>query len=393
MRSAALAIAALGLAGCSHETPRMEKPPTPVRIALVESYTPQAGERYSASLLPYRQVNIGFRVAGYVQAIHQVKGADGRMRHLEIGDLVAAGTVLAQLRERDYDLQVGQATGQLTAAQNSEMTARAQLLQAEAAAAKASLDYERARTLFDAKALTKPDLDAAKAQFDATRAQVEAARSQIEAAGGQLRAANATLGTASLARADTQITAPFTGAVVQRSVEVGSLVASGAPAFVLADVSSVKASFGVPDISVIRLKPGVRLRMKTEAMPGRDFSGVVSAVAAVADPNTRLFQAELTIPNRSMLLRPGMIGSVILGGLTRTEPALVVPLGAVVRGKGSSYGFAVVTLQGNKAHIRPVTLGRTYGDRIAVTGLTEGEQVVTTGASMLAEGDRVEVIR
>ena len=128
-------------------------------------------------------------------------------------------------------------------------------------------------------------------------------------------------------------------------------------------------------------------------MPDREFSGVVTAVAAVADPNTRLFQVEVTIPNRSMLLHPGMIGSVTLGGLSRSEPVLVVPLGAIVRGKGSAYGFAVVTLQRNHARIRPVTVGQTYGDRISVNGLTEGEQIVTAGASMLAEGDRVEVIR
>lgn len=394
MKAAGLVMTLICLTGCRPEAPKIDKPPTPVRTAAIQRMTMESSLKYSASLLPYRQVNIAFRVGGYVQTVHQVKGADARVRNVDIGDLVPAGTVLGQIREKDYDLQLAQASGQASAAHENENAAKAQLAQAEAGAAKAALDFERARALLESRAITKPEFDAAQAQYNATRAQVEAAKAQIQAVGGQVRSANALSGTAALARQDTAVVAPFTGVLVQRSVDVGSLVAPGTPAFVLADISSVKVSFGVPDTAVVRLRTGARLPMYTEAIPDRQFTGIVTAVAAVADPNTRLFQVEETLANPGYLLKPGMIGTVVLGGTgAKAEPVTVAPLSAIVRGKDAGYSFGVVVVQGNVARIRPVALGQTYGDHIGVSGVAAGDQVVTTGASMLVDGERVEVIR
>src|SRR5262249_29406103 len=144
---------------------------------------------------------------------------------------------------------------------------------------------------------TKPDFDAAKAQHDATRAQVEAARAQLQAIGARIAAAEAVVGTASLAREDTSLIAPFAGAVVQRNIEIGGLAGPGGPAVVLADLNSVKAAFGVPDLVAVTLKPGLSRPVSVEAFPDRHFSRTVTAIAAVADANTRLFQVELTLPN------------------------------------------------------------------------------------------------
>jgi multidrug resistance efflux pump len=227
------------LISCNRQAPKLEKSPTPVRVSAVEILAPTVGERYSASLLPDRQVTLSFKVNGFVESICQVRGADGRSRNVDIGDLVPQGTVLARVRLKDYQLQVDQATGQLDQARKSQQMAQAQLAQAEAAAAKAALDYERATALFADKAMTKSDLDAAKSQFDSTRAQVEAARSQVQIYGASIQTSQASLGTANLGLHDTSLAAPFSAALVQRSVEVGSLVAPGSAAFALADLSSV----------------------------------------------------------------------------------------------------------------------------------------------------------
>src|SRR5262245_5915748 len=233
------------LAACSHEAPRMEKTITPVRVAAVKMYQPKAGERYSASIAPRRQVNLAFRVSGPIQEVHQTQGG-GQVRALEPGDLVSEGTVLARLRQEDYDLQARQAKGQLDAARENRGAAQAQLAQAQAGQAKGQADFTRARTLFESQSLTRPDFDAAKAQFDSAEAQVNAARSTLEAAGAQVQAAEAALAAANLAQRDTALTAPFAAAVVQRNVEVGMLAAAGTQAYTLADVSWVKATFGVP---------------------------------------------------------------------------------------------------------------------------------------------------
>ena len=260
----------------------------------------------------------------------------------------------------------------LKQAAQSGQTAQAQLKQAEAAASKAEQDYERADALFKEKSLTKSDYDAAKANRDSTRAQVEAARSQVQASTGALDSAQAAVGTATLGLHDTSLAAPFTGAIVQKSVEIGSLAGPGMVAFVLADISSVKATFGVPDILVPHLKSGSRLSVYTEVFPNRQFRGYVSAIAAAADSSTRAFQVEVTIPNERDLLRPGMIASLDVGEPTKPQAVAVAPLNAIVRASHGSSHFAVVVVKDGIARRTPVTLGQTYGDQIAITGVPPG---------------------
>lgn len=387
------AVLAISLASCSHETRKAEKTTTPVRVVAVENFTPRAGERYSASVEPARQVNLVFRVSGFVGYLHQIRAADGHMRSLEPGDRVTTGTVLARLRQEDYDIQLRQAQGQLNAARENEKAARAQLGQAQAASARAEADFTRAKALIESQSLTQPDFDAAKAQYDSTRAQVEASRAQLEAAAGQLHAADAALASAQLAQQDTSLVAPFSAAVVQRNIELGTLAGPSGTAISLADLSSVKATFGVPDVVAVHLKRGAALSIFAEALPEREFRGVVTAVAAVADSSTRLFQVQLTVPNPQAVLKPGMIATLSLASPAKAKPVPVVPLSAVVRPQEGATGFAVMVVEGNQARRRAVAVGNTYGDRIAVvSGVKLGERVVASGATFIAEGDNLEVI-
>lgn len=395
MKSFAGAAIVVVMSGCHSEAPNTVKSPSPVHVDQVISYTPKTGRKYSASIAPYRQVTLSFKSGGFVDDILEVRGADGRMRSVGPGDAVIAGQALARVRRKDYDLKVNEAEGQVGQAGKSEAAARAQVAQAEAAATKAQLDFTRASNLFASQSLTKPDYDSAKAQRDAAQAQVDAARAQLDAAGSRVRSAEASSGDASLARSDTQIAAPFAAYVVQRQVEIGALVAPGSPAFAIADLSSVKAVFGLPDIEVASLKTGAALSIAAEALPGREFRGIVTSISPVADTNTRLFPVEITVPNPQRALLAGMIATVE-PGVVKREPALVAPLGAVVHSKEPGrFGVMVVEESGGAARAvsRSVTLGETFGNRIQITsGLRAGERVVTSGPSLLADGEPVRII-
>jgi multidrug efflux system membrane fusion protein len=392
MKRLTLVFFTLFLLSCNRETANLEKSPTPVRLSAVETYKPSQGQRYSASVLPNRQVNLAFRVNGFVESIYQVRGADGKLRSVDIGDVVKAGTVLASVRSKDYELQVSQAQGQLKQATQTEQAARAQLAQAEAAAAKADQDFQRASSLFKETSLTKSDYDSAKANYDSTRAQVEAAKSQVQASSGTVNTTQAALGTASLGLHDSSLTTPFTGVIVQRSIELGTLAGPGTLAFVVADISSVKATFAVPDIVIGHVRNGSKLAIYAEPFPNRQFRGYVSAVAAVADSTTRSFQVEITVSNERALLKPGMIVSVDLGEAPRSQPVMVVPLDAIVRGTAESSQFAVMVVNDGVAKLRPVTLGPTYGDRIVISGVAAGERVIRSGANLVSDGATVKVI-
>jgi multidrug efflux system membrane fusion protein len=377
------------LAACHREGPKLEKPVTPVRVTAVDLYQPKGGGRYSASIMPGRQVSLAFRVSGLVTGIHRIGS-----RGLEPGDIVAGGTVLARVREEDYRNMTSQAESQLEAARDAQRSARAQLAQAEASHVKADGDFVRAKTLIASQSLTRPEFDAAKAQFDVTGAQVEAARAQIESAAAQIRTAQASIASARLNQGDTALLAPFTASVVQRNVEMGMLAGPTQVAYMLADINTVKAAFGVSDTVAVQLKPGKALAITVEALAGREFQGTVTAVAAVADADTRLFQVEISMPNPSLALKPGMIASLTLtdsGAAPATVP--VVPVGAVVRDHDNPADFMVMVVENKVAKARKVRLGPTFGDILAVTGgVRPGELVIRSGASMVANGQIVEVI-
>ncbi len=391
----AFAVCLTFIAACRNEETKLQKTEVPVHVETVNLFAPEIGLRYSASILPYRQVTLSFRTGGFVEWILQVRGADGRDHNLGAGNSVKESAVLARLRQKDYDLKVSERESQLEELRRSERAARSQLAAAEASAADAAQDFARAGTLFATQSATKPEYDAATARRDATRAQVEAAREQVEAAVARVRTSEIALGQANLDRADTEIAAPFDGYITQRYVETGAFVPPGSPAFSTADLSTVKAVFGLPDREVANLKTGVTLTLTSDVIADREFRGTVTAISPVADSNTRLFPVEVVLPNPQRLLLAGMIVSLSLG-TGKSESLLAAPLTAVVRSK-EPREFAVVVVQEQegqmRARIRPVKLGRTYGNRIEVTsGIRQGETVVVSGPSMLNDGDAVRVI-
>jgi RND family efflux transporter MFP subunit len=412
------------LVACQSGPNKLEKP-VPVKVAEVELYTADSGARYSATIIPRTQVELAFKVDGYVDALQKVRGVNGQMRDLQEGDRIVAGAVLARVRQSDYQVKLKEAESQASEAKSAIdasksqykealsgiESSKAQLAEAEAAYEKAKLDFDRARNLFANQSLTKANYDAAKAQFEQTAAKVAAARSQVgmltakaDAAKSQIeiiqarsRGAETVVQEKLIPLQDTALKAPLNGLVLQKSVEKGTLVSPGKTGFVVADTSSVKAAFGVADIAVPEIKLGSTLSVETETMPGTEFQGQITSVFPAADPKSRAFNVEVTIPNPKYLLRPGMIVSLRVGSKEAVTAQPVVPLNAVVKSKSDANGYAVFVVieQGRRqiAMVRDVKLGETYGNTIAVTdGVREGDRVVTTGVTLVRDGDPVKVI-
>lgn len=412
-----LALIAVGV-GC--KTKAQEKAIKPVKVKTVETHTGTSSVRYSASIRPSSQVEVSFKVGGYVETI---KGLAGR--HIQAGDIVPKGAVLAQLRQSDYAAKVNEAKSQAGEARstldtnNAQLkeaitaveTSRAQLKDSEAALTRARLDFERAEALFATQSITKPDYDAAKERFEVNKAKFEAAKAQlavaeakvntarfqIGAAESRLKTTEAVVYTASIPLGDAQLRAPLSAVVIERKIEVGQLVSTGTPAFVLADVSSVKAAFGVPDLALQNFKIGDTLKMTTDAVPGTEFTGHISRIAPAADQSSRVFDVEVTIPNAEGLLKPGMIAAMNVTETVGSTDMTVVPLTAVTRSTASVNGYAVVVIEETAgkqiARVRNVELGESYGNAIVVkSGVKRGEIVVTTGVTQLADGEEVRVM-
>ena len=379
-------LAALALAvftpACQKDRAALEPALQTVRAGTVQEIRPDAPERYSATIVPSAQVDLAFKSGGLVATVLQIRGADGRMRNVEVGDKVPQGAELAVVRQVDYTQRVDQA-------QQQAGQAEAQLAAAEALFQQAELDYTRAGNLYKTASLTKPDYDAAKARYDSAGAQIAAAKAALGAARTQVSQAQ-------LGLSDTVLRAPIAGWITARNVDVGSLVGGSMVGFSMVDTSVVKAMFAVSDTSLKSVHMGQRLAVNLESL-GRPVSGTVTALSPEADPKSRVFTVEVSVPNPSDDIRPGMIGSIALGAQTEPRARLVVPLSAVVRAPANGNAFAVFRIEEHNgatfAAAREITVGETYGNSIEVTsGLVAGDRIIALGGALLRDGQQVRVL-
>jgi RND family efflux transporter MFP subunit len=391
-----LVIASMALLTACHNAESEEKPLTPVKTEALQMYSASETVHYSANVHPDTQVTLAFKVGGYVDAIHQVSGPGGT-RLLQEGDFVRAGSVLARVRQNDYSARLGQAKAEDAESRAALASGKAQLAEAQAGFERAKRDFTRAENLFNTQSLTRADYDAAKAQLDVSAARVDASRNSIGAMEARIAGAGSVVAQAGIALGDTEIRAPMDGVVLKRQVEIGTLVGAGASAFVLGDMRTVNVVFGVPDTVLSSLRLGAVMPVRAEALPEAEFSGRVTRISPVADPKSRTFDVELSVPNRGNRLKAGMIASVTLQGSPQTKQVLVVPLNAVVRSTRDpkSYAVFVVREQAGKqiARLRDVQLGEAFGNRVACpSGVELGERVVTNGSQLIRDGEAVRVI-
>jgi len=363
-----LFFAAVLCGGCGEKKNSAAAPLTPVTVTAVEEYSGAEGNTYSASIVPYIQLQATFKSAGYVTSILQRKGADGRSRNVQQGDIVRKDTVLATVRQEDYRRVLEQYKGQLE--------------QASAAAEKAKQDFARASALYAANAMTQSDYDAAKAQNDSTQ--------------GSLVTAQASVNQAEQSLTDCELRAPLDSVVLARNVEVGALVGTGTPGFTLGDTTLVKAVFGVPDTMLGNVNLGKKQAVRTESSP-QEFIGQITAISPQADQKSRTFQVEVTIPNPRDLLKSGMVVTLDLGQTRLSHPILVVPLSAIVSvGDGTNtFSVFVITHDNGKdvARRRAVQPGGAYGNKVGIIrGVNSGDRVISNGANLVTDGQTVRVI-
>src|SRR6266481_8845541 len=285
--------------GCHHEQIPSQSPRA-VRLTIVSAPEMMAETlRYSASILPFGQVDLMFRSSGYVTKVRQVRGADGRTRNIGTGDYIDQGLTLAHIRREDL--------------QNQTAQAQAQLDQTTAQHTKADQDFQRAKALYSTQSLTKPDYDQSEAAFNATSAAMDNAR--------------AALLQALLLLGDADLKAPFSGYILSRNIDLGSLVSPSTTAFTIVDIGRVKVAFGAPDYVLSRVRLGQELTIQTEndAAP---VKGRVTSISPAADTRNRIFAVEVTVNNRDRHLKPGMIASIGLGEVPHSS--ISIPLSAIV---------------------------------------------------------------
>jgi len=257
------------------------------------------------------------------------------------------------------------------------------------------------RTLANSPDIWQADINVRRAEYDRRIAKADYIPSVAMVLNyakiAALNSVKAVLSQAQTALDDASLRAPFDGWVVKRSVDLGALVGPSVAGFTIADTRTVRVMFGVPENMLGRVKLGQRELIATDSI-ATGFAGTVTGISPEADPKSRVYSVEVRVPNQKNQLKAGMIASLEIEDEALPAKVLAVPLSAVIRDPLRPEGFNVLTVEtnGDDATVmaRSVDPGGEYGNMIQVlNGLKPGERVVTAGATLVKNGERVRVIQ
>lgn len=368
---------------------------------------------------------------GYIVAHHTIEVSSkvvGKVVWvgIEKGDRVRQGQVLVRLDDSEFRAQLDQAKANLAVMQahltqlqhgsrpQEIQAALANVEQAQADFSNSGLVLKRTKDLFAQGVGSKQDLDNAQAQYDVNKAKLDNARQnyqlvkigprqeEIDYARAQVEQARAALAYQQTQIDSTEIKAPITGTVLDRSIEVGEMVSNmnfGGTAGVkssvaeLADLNDLQVELDINQNDFPKIVPRQDANVTADAYPDRVYKGVVAEISPQADRQKATIQVKVQILHPDAYLRPEMNAHVaFLGpdqGKASAQDMLTIPRTAVVQKDAKNAAFV---LDGAHVLLKEIHLGRDLGGRIEVIdGLGPNDRVVVKGAEGLTSGERVKV--
>jgi RND family efflux transporter MFP subunit len=227
-------------------------------------------------------------------------------------------------------------------------------------------------------------------------------KEDVQAAGVQASQASTQLKLAKKQLKDTELRAPFAGVIAKRHIEVGELVSAQRQAFQLMDLKKLDIKIGVPERIVESVQVGqlayVALGDGTPRDAKQMIVGRITRKGVAVDKSTMTYPVSIRVSNPVVggtkdrpvyKMLPGKVVRVILFSANRKQ-GMAVPLSAVLHDGKQTF---VYVNQGGKATKQAVTAGKTYRNRIVITGLPEGSKVVVKGQHRLSPGRSLFVVR
>lgn len=275
------------------------------------------------------------------------------------------GQVIKVLAQEGSKVSVGQTLAVIKADLLS-----VELQNAEAAYLTAQKDAERFESAFSTGGVTQQQLDQTRLQLQSAKARLNQAKINV---------------------GDSHIKSTINGIVNKRHIEPGTVVAPGAPLFDIVNVSKLKLKTNVTESQVTVIKVGDTVAIKASVYPNKDFNGVVTFIAAMADESLN-FPVEIEVANNpNNELRAGMYGSALFSSNKMDQtPVTIAPRDAFV---GSVNNNEVYIVRDGTAHLTKITSGRIFGDKVEVLqGLKKGDIVVVSGIINLTDGATISVV-
>ena len=304
-----------------------------------------------------------------------------------VGQHVARGQAVAVVQQTATSAEQAQvrAAAATLSLETARLEADRRTASGELEAARVRLDLatkeaERARRLYDRKAFSERQLQAAEADVKAAKAGYDAAAKRVEALGSSPAVANSSRSVGS-ANASYTVSAPLSGYVTKVNKSIGEQVQPGEAIIEISNLDTVWVEAPIFERDLSRLAGNVSATFTTPAYFNQEFKGVVLDIGAVIDEQTRASKVIFQLPNAGRALRLGMQANVRLDAGEQVT-AMLIPKEAVLEHEGKQIVY--VLLSGEEFERREVVVGDEMGNKIAVlSGLNKGERVVTQGAYQL----------
>jgi multidrug efflux pump subunit AcrA (membrane-fusion protein) len=393
--------------------------PALVNAAVVKRATPSTQLMLPGNITPITEAYIYARAAGYL-----------KQRYVDIGDRVQTGQKLADIEAPDLDQQVSQGRAALAQAQGQLGQAQATLEQLIATRDLAEITWQRYKVLTADGAVSRQDGDNQSTAAKTSAANVIAQQKTVRAMEEFVQASQATLDRLLALQGYERITAPFSGVITARNVDVGALISatgsslgpirsntaapsdvpSGGEMFRLAEIGKLRVLIAVPQTNAPGVRVGQAATVTLQQIPNLSFLGKVARTSDSLDAQSRTLLTEVDVENPKGVLLPGMY--VMVSFMTdRIDPPFMVPDAALVvrssgtvvavlqpltpdeRQKASAEGIDPATLaRVRRVHFQTVEPGRDYGLELEITdGLKAGEEVAIDPSDAVQEGAFIQI--
>jgi RND family efflux transporter MFP subunit len=282
-------------------------------------------------------VKLSFMVGGKINYISSKEGEN-----------IAKGQLVASLDPTNYSIAKGTADVQVSTATD---------------------EFNRLNILHDRGSLSESDFS--KVGFNLQQAKLQQ----------QLQQKNLS---------DTRLYSPISGVLLKKQTEIGEIVGVGVPLFVIADIKKVKVLAYVPEAELHEIKIGQISKIDISSLD-KVFTGKVTEVGSAADATSRAFTIKIELDNPELLIRPGMIAEAKIA-TTEKKQMILLPAECIQQDLANqSYVFVLDKTQ-DKVFKRRISLGDMFDNKIEIiSGLTDGEVVVTSGQKRLSDGSSISI--
>ena len=358
----------LALGSCTGKEPpaAVVEPPRPVKYVEVVAERGGRTRTFTGFAKADVRSKLGFRVSGTVRKIH-----------VEQGDVVQKGDVIAELDSADFEIKVREVEAALAEARAQEVLAQA--------------NYHRIQRLYEKDNASQGDFDSALARLESTRAGLESVGRKLQQAQRQMEY--------------TELRAPAGSAIATVRVEEGEIAQSGAPVVEINSGQYPQVEIAVPEGAIADIRQGASARVRFPTLAGKTFSGRVRTIGVVPGEGVTTYPVTIEL-NRSWVqlagrsgaipLRPGMAAEVEMG-FARPGSSVrhVVPATAVGADRQGRFVYVAQPDGGGilTASKRRVETGRLVPAGIEVTsGLVDGDKVITAGLNRIKSEQPVRLL-